>query len=451
MSEKKLVRINLATIGHVDHGKTTLTAALSNLFGRKENSYTSVADVDTAPEEQERGITINVSTQQYFIERDDKTYVVAHQDCPGHRDFVKNTIAGIGLTDIPILVVSAKTGVMAQTEEHVKLMAVSLGGTGSKNVSAEDNPLKNKTVGVLINKIDLCDPDQIDMELEFVEETVVELLTELGFSQDKIIVGKTSAKVALDHLCGEKADNGQQYVDNLKQFMENLVDDVSFLNRPIDKPFSLTVDNVLSIQGRGTVLTGVVKRGTLKIGDTVELIGSKKMKTANYTVIGIEAFHTAQESCKAGDNVGILLRGLDKNTVKRGMMVVIPGSAKIFHGFEGQLYLLSKEEGGRQYSVKLGYEPHGHIGSNHFTLRLVGAVVDEKMQYLPGSKDVSDYIADHNQMVVAPGDHCRVHFDMAGGAVLVENTSIILRESGKTIGVVKVIKLFDEIRAPKKK
>ena len=389
---KKFLRnkthINVGTIGHVDHGKTTLTAALSLNFS-PEGEKKDYSMIDNAPEEKERGITINTSHVEYESEK--RHY--AHVDCPGHADYGKNMITGAAQMDGAILVVSAADGPMPQTREHILL---------ARQVNVP-------YVVVFLNKMDMVkDPELV----ELVEVEVRELLTKYGFDGAKVPIIKGSALKALE---GDKAE-----VENLRTLLKTLDEYIPEPKRPLDKPFLMSVEDVFSIKGRGTVATGRIDQGKVKVNDEVAIIGIRDTKKV--VVTGVEMFHKLLDEGLAGDNVGLLLRGVEREDIERGQVLATPGSITPHTEFEGEVYILTKEEGGRHTPFFKGYKPQFYIRTTDVT----GAVT------LP-----------ENVEMVMPGDNVKFVVALGAPIALDEGTRFAIREGGRTVGagvVTKVLK-----------
>ncbi|MEW6407407.1 MAG: elongation factor Tu [Patescibacteria group bacterium] len=391
--ERKKPHLNVGTIGHVDHGKTTLTAAMLkviNALGKGEAKEKSVDQIDNAPEEKERGITINTAHVEYETEK--RHY--AHIDCPGHADYIKNMITGAAQMDGAILVVSAADGPMPQTREHI-LLARQVG------VPA---------IVVFLNKVDqVDDPDLIDL----VEEEVRDLLKKYEFSGDKIPVIRGSALKALENPTGDDGKHILELVNALDTYIPEP-------KRDLDKPFLMPIEDIFSIEGRGTVVTGRIERGEVKLNDEVDIVGFKK--TQKTVITGIEMFNKQLEEGQAGDNAGLLLRGTKKEDVRRGMVVAKPGSITPHTEFEGQVYILTKEEGGRHTAFAKGYKPQFYIRTTDVT----GEVT------LPAGVEM-----------VMPGDNVKLTIKLISPVALEEKMKFAIREGGKTVGagvVTKVIK-----------
>jgi len=391
MAKAKFTRdkphINVGTIGHVDHGKTTLTAALTKVFG----DSVKFEEIDKAPEEKERGITIATAHVEYHS----STRHYAHVDCPGHADYVKNMITGAAQMDSAILVVSAVDGPMPQTKEHILL---------ARQVGVPK-------IIVFLNKVDLVEDEEL---IELVEMEVREILNNYDFPGDDTPIIKGSALKALE---GDDSDIGKKSIAQLVQHMD---DYFVIPKRDIQKPFLMPIEDVFSISGRGTVVTGRIDRGEIKVGEEIEILGIKdSLKT---TCTGVEMFRKLLDSGQAGDNVGILLRGIKREEVERGQVLAKPGTITPYLQFEAKVYILSKEEGGRHTPFFKGYKPQFYFRTTDVT----GEVV------LP--KDVE---------MVMPGDNIKIEVSLINPIAMEEGLHFAIREGGKTVGagiVSKVIK-----------
>jgi len=381
--ERTKPHVNVGTIGHVDHGKTTLTAAITKVLAEKGGAEFKAFDqIDNAPEEKERGITIAASHVEYETEK--RHY--AHVDCPGHADYVKNMITGAAQMDGAILVVSAADGPMPQTREHI-LLARQVG------VPA---------IVVYLNKVDMVDdPDMV----ELVEEEVRELLTKNGFSGDKIPIIRGSALKALE---GEKSEIGEESIVKL---MEAIDSSIPTPERDTAKPFMMPVEDVFSISGRGTVATGRIDQGIVKIGEEVEIVGFKD--TTKTTVTGVEMFNKEMKEGRAGENVGLLLRGIKKEDIERGQVITAPGAITPHKKFKGQVVVLKKEEGGRHSPFFSGYRPQFYFRTTDVT----GNVV------LPEGREM-----------VMPGDTVELTVDLVSKVAMDKGLKFAIREGGRTIG-----------------
>ena len=393
--ERNKPHVNIGTIGHVDHGKTTLTAAitatLSTVGGATFKDY---ADIDTAPEERARGITINTAHVEY--ETTDRHY--AHVDCPGHADYVKNMITGAAQMDGAILVVSAADGAMPQTREHILL---------ARQVGVQ------KLV-VFLNKADQVDDEEL---LELVELELRELLTSYDYPGDEIPFISGSALLALEAVSSNPtiAKGANKWVDQIFELMSNVDSYIPTPIRDVDKSFLMAVEDVFSITGRGTVSTGRIERGTVHVGDNVELIGINPTKPT--TVTGLEMFQKTLDSGFAGDNIGILLRGVQKNDVLRGMVLAAPGSIKPHTKFEAEVYILNKDEGGRHTAIFKGYRPQFYVRTTDVT----GAI----SEFLSEGETVE---------MVMPGDSISMRIELIAPIAIEQGMRLAIREGGRTVG-----------------
>jgi elongation factor Tu len=390
--ERTKPHVNVGTIGHVDHGKTTLTAAITTVLSTKFGGAAKKYDeIDAAPEEKARGITINTAHVEY--ETANRHY--AHVDCPGHADYVKNMITGAAQMDGAILVCSAADGPMPQTREHILL---------ARQVGVP-------YVVVFLNKCDMVDDAEL---LELVEMEVRELLSKYDFPGDDTPIVKGSALKALE---GDKGELGEQAIMKLAEILDTYIPEPV---RAIDKPFLMPIEDVFSISGRGTVVTGRVERGIVKVGDEVEIVGIKD--TAKTTVTGVEMFRKLLDEGRAGENCGVLLRGTKREEVERGQVLSKPGSIKPHTEFEGEVYVLSKEEGGRHTPFFKGYRPQFYFRTTDVT----GAVV------LPEGVEM-----------VMPGDNIKMVVTLIAPIAMDEGLRFAIREGGRTVGagvVAKIIK-----------
>ena len=383
--------VNIGTIGHVDHGKTTLTAAITKVLADKGFSEARSFDqIDNAPEEKERGITINSSHVEY--QTANRHY--AHVDCPGHADYVKNMVTGAAQMDGAILVVAATDGPMPQTNEHVLL---------AKQVNVP------KMV-VFLNKVDLVDDEEM---LDLVEMEVRDLLTKYDFDGDNAPVIRGSALGAL---------NGEpQWMDKVMELMDAVDTYIPLPVRENEKPFLMPIEDIFSITGRGTVVTGRIETGTIHVNDPAEIVGFSDKPKAT-TVTGVEMFRKLLDQGEAGDNVGLLLRGIDKKEVKRGEVIAKPGSIKPHSHFLGQIYVLKKEEGGRHTPFHNKYRPQFFIR----TLDVTGEIT------LPAGVEM-----------VMPGDNVEIDVQLITAVALNENLRFAIREGGRTVGAGQVTKILD--------
>ena len=370
--ERTKPHVNIGTVGHVDHGKTTLTAAITmTLAAAGKAKARNYEDIDAAPEEKARGITINTAHVEY--ETDNRHY--AHVDCPGHADYVKNMITGAAQMDGGILVVSAADGPMPQTREHI-LLAKQVGVPG---------------LVVFLNKKDQVDDEEL---LELVELEVRELLSEYDFPGDDIPIVSGSALMAVEAL-KENPNIGpgeNEWTDQILKLMENVDSYIAEPPREVDEPLLMAVEDVFSITGRGTVATGRIERGKVKVGETVEIVGVRE--TRSTTVTGVEMFQKSLDEGLAGDNVGLLLRGIQKEDIERGMVIAKPGSITPHTKFEGEVYVLTKEEGGRHTPFFKNYRPQFYVRTTDVT------------------GTIEDYTADDGSAVemVMPGDRIKMTF-----------------------------------------
>jgi len=381
--ERKKPHLNIGTIGHVDHGKTTLTAAITKYLAKKGLAQARAYDqIDAAPEEKARGITISTSHVEY--ETENRHY--AHIDCPGHADYVKNMITGAAQMDGAILVVSAADGAMPQTREHIVL---------AKNVNVP-------ALVVYLNKCDMVDdPEMIDM----VEEEIRDLLKKYDFPGDKIPVIRGSALKALE---GDPGDLGEPSIQRL---MDAVDASIPLPPRDIDKPFLMPVESVFSISGRGTVATGRIEQGKVKVGEEVEIVGfGKKEKTI---VTGVEMFRKILNDAQAGDNVGLLLRGTKKEDIERGMVIAKTGSITPHTKFKCKVYILSKDEGGRHSPFFTGYRPQFYFRTTDIT----GVVT------LPAGREM-----------VMPGDNVDLSVELIANVAMDKDLRFAIREGGRTVG-----------------
>jgi len=405
--ERKKPHVNIGTIGHVDHGKTTLTAAITmTLAIRSDNVGKKYDEIDSAPEEKARGITINTAHVEY--ETDNRHY--AHVDCPGHADYVKNIITGAAQIDGAILVVSGADGPIPQTKEHILL---------AKQVGVPN-------IVVFLNKEDIVDDTEL---LELVELEVRDTLNKYEYPGDEIPVVPGSALLALEALQGStglrRGENN--WVDKIFQLIEAVDSYIPTPERETDKPFLIAVEDIFSITGRGTVATGRVERGTIKVGDNIELIGLATTKDT--TVTGLEIFQKTLEESFAGDNVGILLRGVQKQDVQRGIVLAQPKSITPHTNFEAQVYVLTKEEGGRHTPFFPGYRPQFYVRTTDVTGKVIVFTTDD------GSK--SD--------IVIPGDRIRIVVELIQPIAIEKGMRFAIREGGRTVGagvVSNILKLF---------
>jgi elongation factor Tu len=386
--ERNKPHVNIGTIGHVDHGKTTLTAAITKVLGMSGAAEKmNYEDIDNAPEERARGITISIRHVEY--ETENRHY--AHVDCPGHRDYIKNMITGAAQMDGAILVVSAPDGPMPQTREHVLLA----------------RQVEVPAMVVFLNKIDQMDDEEL---LELVELELAELLSSYGFSEDTPIV-RGSALAVTESASEDPTAPEYEPIHNLMAAVDEWIPTPE---RDTDKPFMMAIEDVFTIQGRGTVVTGRVDRGTLTLNKEIEIVGLQEegavMKT---TVTGIEMFHKQLDRAEAGDNAGILLRGTKRDEVERGMVLAAPGSIKPHKKFKSQVYILKKDEGGRHKAFFTGYRPQFYIR----TMDVTGSIT------LPEGVDM-----------VMPGDDVNLEVELITTVALEKGSKFAIREGGLTVG-----------------
>ena len=382
--------VNIGTIGHVDHGKTTLTAAITKcLAGKNGNEAVAFDNIDKAPEERERGITINTAHVEYST---DKRHY-AHVDCPGHADYVKNMITGAAQMDGAILVIAATDGPMAQTREHILL---------ARQVGVP-------RMVVFMNKCDQVDDPEL---LDLVEMEIRDLLNEYGFDGDNTPIIRGSALKALE---GDPEAKAKIY-----ELMDAVDEWIPTPERDNDKPFLMSIEDVFTITGRGTVVTGRVERGKLNLNDTVEIVGIKPTKST--VVTGIEMFRKQLDFAEAGDNAGVLLRGISREEVERGQVLAKPGSVTPHHKFKAQVYVLSKEEGGRHTPFFANYRPQFYFRTTDVT-----GVIE-----LPAGVDM-----------VMPGDNVEITVDLIHPIAIENGTKFSIREGGRTVGAGNVSEIID--------
>jgi elongation factor Tu len=382
--------VNIGTIGHVDHGKTTLTAAITNVLAKQPGNATEAMkfdQIDNAPEEKARGVTINITHVEYETEK--RHY--AHIDAPGHADYIKNMITGAAQMDGAILVVSAADGPMPQTREHVILAR-------QVNVPA---------LVVFLNKVDTVDDEEI---LDLVESDVRDLLKKYEYPGDEVPIIRGSALKAFE---GDK-----QYEEKILELMKAVDDNIPDPKRETDKPFLMSVEDVFSIKGRGTVVTGRVERGKLNVNEEIEVVGLKD--TQKTVVTGLEMFRKTLDETQAGDNVGVLLRGMEKNQVERGQVLAKPGSITPHTQFEAEVYILSKEEGGRHTPFFTGYKPQFFIRTADVT----------------GDVTLPDGIE-----MVMPGDSANMKVKLISPVAMEDGLRFAIREGGKTVGAGVITKI----------
>lgn len=390
--ERKKPHVNVGTIGHVDHGKTTLTAALCTILAAKYGGEAKAYDqIDAAPEEKARGITINTAHVEYETEH--RHY--AHVDCPGHADYVKNMITGAAQMDGAILVVSAADGPMPQTREHILL---------ARQVGVP-------YIIVYLNKCDQVDDPEL---LELVEMEVRELLSSYEFPGDTIPIIKGSAKLALE---GDKGELGEQSILKLADTLDSYIPTPQ---RALDQPFLMPIEDVFTISGRGTVVTGRVERGIVRVGDDVEIVGIRP--TAKTTCTGVEMFRKLLDEGEAGDNIGLLLRGTKREEVERGQVVAKPGSITPHKKFVGQVYVLTKEEGGRHTPFFKGYRPQFYFRTTDVT----------------GTIELPEGVE-----MVMPGDNVEMGVQLICPIAMQEGLRFAIREGGHTVGAGVVAKIIE--------
>ena len=391
--ERTKPHVNIGTIGHVDHGKTTLTAAITKVLAEKgfsnKDEIKSFDQIDNAPEEKERGITINTAHVEY--ETANRHY--AHVDCPGHADYVKNMVTGAAQMDGAILVVAATDGVMPQTREHVLL---------ARQVNVP-------RIVVFLNKCDMVDDEEM---LELVEMEVRELLNEYGFDGDNTPIIRGSALGALNGVA--------KWEDKIMELMDAVDTWIQLPKRDVDKPFLMPIEDIFSITGRGTVATGRIETGKVKVGDEVEILGLGEDKKS--VVTGVEMFRKILDEGEAGDNVGLLLRGIDKQEVKRGMVLCHPGQVKPHSKFKATVYILKKEEGGRHTPFKNHYRPQFYLR----TMDCTGEIT------LPEGTEM-----------VMPGDNVEITVDLIYPVALNTGLRFAIREGGHTVGSGQITEILD--------
>ena len=383
--------VNVGTIGHIDHGKTTLTAAITTILASKGmgNTAKKYDEIDAAPEEKERGITINTAHVEYQT----KNRHYAHVDCPGHADYVKNMITGAAQMDGAILVVAATDGPMPQTKEHILL---------ARQVGVP-------RIVVFMNKVDLVDDAEL---LELVEMEIRELLTSYGFDGDNTPIIKGSATGAL---AGE-----DKWVKAIDELMEAVDSYIPLPPRPVDQPFLMSVEDVFSITGRGTVATGRIERGRIKVGEAIEIVGLMDAPLAS-TVTGVEMFRKLLDQGEAGDNAGLLLRGIEKNQIRRGMVLCKPGSITPHTEFKGEVYVLSKEEGGRHTPFFNKYRPHFYFRTTDVT---------GEVELNAGTE------------MVMPGDNTNLTVKLIQPIAMEKGLKFAIREGGRTVGAGQVTEIL---------
>jgi elongation factor Tu len=391
--ERTKPHVNIGTIGHVDHGKTTLTAAITKVLAEKGwADFTPFEEIDKAPEERERGVTINVAHIEYETEK--RHY--AHIDCPGHADYIKNMITGAAQMDGAILVVSAADGPMPQTREHVLLAR-------QVNVPA---------IVVYLNKVDMVDDPEL---LDLVELEVRELLSKYEFPGDDIPVIRGSALKTLE---GDTGEYGSQSIEALMEAVDSYIPEPE---RPVDQPFLMPIEDIFSISGRGTVVTGRVERGRIRPGEEVEIVGLGE--TRKTVATSVEMFRKILDEGLAGDNIGVLLRGIGKDEVKRGQVLAKPGSIKPYRKFKAEVYVLTKEEGGRHTPFFQGYRPQFYFRTTDVT----GTVI------LPADREM-----------VMPGDNVNIDAELIYPVALEAGLRFAIREGGRTVGAGVVTDVIED-------
>lgn len=396
--ERTKPHVNIGTIGHVDHGKTTLTAAITGVLQTKGLAEAKKYDeIDSAPEEKARGITINISHQEY--ETDTRHY--AHVDCPGHADFIKNMITGAAQMDGAILVVAATDGPMQQTREHILL---------ARQVGVPH-------IVVFMNKCDQVDDPEM---LELVEMEIRELLSKYDFDGDNAPIIKGSARKALDQVEAGSVNVDSADVKPIIDLMNAVDSYIPTPERDVDKPFLCAVEDVFTITGRGTVATGRVERGTLNVNTEVEIVGLGE--TRKTTCTGIEMFRKLLDSCQAGDNVGLLLRGIDRTDIQRGQVICKPGSIKPHKKFDAEVYVLSKDEGGRHTPFTNGYRPQFYFRTTDVT----------------GTLNLPEGV----QMVM-PGENIKMNVELIDNIAIEEGSKFSIREGGRTVGAGTITKVYE--------
>ncbi len=391
MAKQKFVRtkphVNVGTIGHVDHGKTTLTSAITKVLAMKNwASYRDFGSIDNAPEERERGITIAIQHVEY--ETENRHY--AHVDCPGHADYIKNMITGAAQIDGAILVVAAPDGPMPQTKEHILLA----------------RQVQVPSIVVYLNKVDMMDDPEL---LELVELELREYLSSQEFPGDDIPIIRGSALQAME---SESEDPDDPVYASIWELMKAIDEYIPLPERAKDQPFLMPVEDVFGIKGRGTVVTGRIERGVIKVGEEVEIIGLKE--TAKSVVTGVEMFKKLLDEGEAGDNVGCLLRGIEREDIERGQVLAVPGSIQPHAFFEGEVYVLSKEEGGRHTPFFNGYRPQFYVRTTDVTGNIEELEAGVEM--------------------VMPGDHTKMKIRLIQPVAMEEGLRFAIREGGRTVG-----------------
>jgi len=402
--DRQKPHVNIGTIGHVDHGKTTLTAAISAALSQFSGVSKKFDEIDSAPEEKARGITINTAHVEYETEK--RHY--AHVDCPGHADYVKNMITGAAQMDGAILVCSAADGPMPQTREHILL---------SKQVGVPH-------IVVFLNKADMVDDEEL---LELVQLEVQELLDKYDFPGDDIPFVAGSALLALETIANNPSikKGEDKWVDTIFELMEKIDEYIPDPERETDKPFLMAVEDVFSITGRGTVATGRIERGKVNVGDTIEIVGLRE--TRNTTITGLEMFQKSLDEALAGYNVGILVRGIQKTDIERGMVLAAPGAITPHTKFEGEVYVLTKEEGGRHTPFFTGYRPQFYVRTTDVTGTIAQFTADD------GSA----------AEMVMPGDRIKMTAQLIHPIAIEKGMRFAIREGGRTVGAGVVSKILE--------
>ena len=390
MAKERFVRdkphLNVGTIGHVDHGKTTLTAAITKCLANTGlASFREFDSIDNAPEEKERGVTIAITHVEYATES--RHY--AHVDCPGHADYIKNMITGAAQMDGAILVVSAPDGPMPQTREHILLA----------------RQVEVPAIVVALNKVDMMDDEEL---LELVELEMRELLTEYGFPGDDVPIVRVSA---LNVLEADDTSRDSEWGSGIWELMDAVDSYIPIPDRPRDQPFLMPVEDVFSIKGRGTVVTGRVEQGVIKVGDTVDVVGFKE--TSQTVVTGVEMFHKMLDEAEPGDAVGLLLRGVDRDEIERGQVLAAPGSVTPHTDASAQVYVLTKEEGGRHTPFFSGYKPQFYVRTTDVT----------------GEIKLPDGVE-----MVMPGDNIEMDIKLTTPVAMTDQLRFAVREGGRTVG-----------------
>jgi len=405
--ERTKPHINIGTIGHVDHGKTTLTAAITMALAAASGSTTGkgYAEIDSAPEEKARGITINTAHVEY--ETENRHY--AHVDCPGHADYVKNMITGAAQMDGAILVVSGADGPMPQTKEHILL---------AKQVGVPN-------IVVFLNKEDQVDDEEL---LELVDLEVREILSQYEFPGDDLPIVSGSALLALEALVENPtlSKGDSKWVDKIYDLMDQVDEYIPTPERDTNKKFLMAVEDVFSITGRGTVATGRVERGQITVGETIDIVGLQE-ETRSTTVTGLEMFQKSLESALAGDNVGVLLRGIQKEEIERGMVLSAPGTIKPHLKFEAQVVVLKKEEGGRHSPFFPGYRPQFYVRTTDVTGKIASFKADDGSE-IP---------------MVMPGDRIKMEVELIQPIAIENQMKFAIREGGRTVGAGFVLEIIE--------